>query len=136
MSKSAAALVIAFVASVAAGNVLAQDSAVKMTKDELLAFLPGTKVTHTSKGGSLRRWTNEPDGKFIASSDNKKYGSAMGSQGASRPGSWKVDDEGKYCIEIEWKRETESWCAYVLKSADGAYYLNVADDKHRIEFSK
>jgi hypothetical protein len=107
-----------------------------MTKEELLAFLPGTKVTHTSKAGSLRRWTNEPDGKFIASSDNKKYGSAVGNQGVSRPGTWKVDDEGKYCIEIDWKRWTESWCAYVLKGAEGAYYLNVADDSHRIEFSK
>jgi hypothetical protein len=136
MSKSAVAVAIAVFASVVTGNVLAQDSAVKMTKEELLAFLPGTKVTHTSKAGSLRRWTNEPDGKFVASSDNKKYGSAIGSQGGSHPGTWKINDEGKYCIEIEWKRLTENWCAYVLKSSDGAYYLNVADDSHRIEFSK
>lgn len=136
MSRSAATVVIAIVASVVTGNVLAQDSAVRMTKDELLTFLPGTKVTHTSKAGSLRRWTNEPDGKFVVSSDNKKYGSAMGNRGASRPGTWMVNDEGKYCIEIDWKREQEKWCAYVLKSADDAYYLNVADDNHRIEFAK
>jgi hypothetical protein len=114
----------------------AQDGATKMTREELLAFLPGTKVTHVAQSGSLRNWINEPDGKFVASTDNKKFGSALGTSTANSPGTWRVDDSGKYCIEIDWKRINEKWCSFILKSADGNYYLNVADDKHKIEFAK
>lgn len=131
-------LVVAVLASLITTSVVAQNNAVKMTKEELLSFLPGTKVTHVaSSSGSLRNWTNEPDGKFVASTNNKKFGSAMGTTaGSAGQGSWKVNDEGKYCVDIAWKRVQESWCASVLKGADGVYYLGVADDSHKIEFAK
>jgi hypothetical protein len=129
-------LAVAVLASVAAMGVLAQEAASKMTRDELLAFLPGTKVTHTTDAGSVRHWTNEPAGKFVASSTNKKIGNALGTQAASGAGTWTVNDAGKYCIDIDWRRLQENWCAYVLKSPDGAYYLNVAEPQHKIEFEK
>jgi hypothetical protein len=108
-----------------------------MTREELLSFLPGTKTTHVvASSGSLRYWTNEPDGKFVASSSNKKYGSALGTQSAKASGTWRVSDEGEYCIDIDWKRLQEKWCAYVLKGPANTYYLNVADANHQIEFAK
>jgi hypothetical protein len=66
-----ASLVVAGALSTVA---VADDAAVKMTRAELQSFLPGTKVTHLNKGGSLRRWTNEADGTLVASSDNKVKG--------------------------------------------------------------
>ncbi|MBS1140727.1 MAG: hypothetical protein H6R13_2180 [Proteobacteria bacterium] len=125
---------IAVFACLVATNVLAQDGSRKMTRDELLSFLPGAKVTHISQAGSERRWTNKTDGTLIANSNNKLYGNAIGTQGATQAGTWMVNDEGKYCIDIDWKRVHEKWCANIIKSQDGAYYLNVVDDKHKIDF--
>ncbi len=128
-----------FVTLLVAGSLntvaVADDAAVKMTKDELLAFLPGTNVTHVNKGGSTRRWTNDPDGTLAASTDNKKYGSGMGVRIHTSRGTWKVSDDGKYCIDIDWKREAEKWCYSVLKAADG-YFLGSVDPGHKIEFAK
>jgi hypothetical protein len=129
-------LAIAVLGCVVAVSAIAQDEAIKMTREELLSFLPGTKVTHVTVAGSERHWTNGPDGKFFATSNNKKYGSALGTQMASNEGAWTVSDEGKYCIDIDWKRVHEKWCAYVLKGQGDIYYLNAVDDKHKIVFAK
>ena len=128
-------LIVALLVSVVAQSAFAQDRARKMTRDELLSFLPETKVTHISQAGSERHWTNKTDGTLFANTNNKLYGNNMGTQIASHEGTWTVNDGGKYCIDIDWKRVHEKWCAYILKSQDG-YFLNTADDKHKIEFLK
>ena len=114
---------------------VADDGAVKMTRAELQSFLPGTNVTHTHKGGSLRRWVNEPDGTLVASTDGKTYGAAYGARTASSAGTWMVDENGKYCIHIDWKRVDEKWCASILKAGD-SYYLGSVDPAQKIEFAK
>lgn len=114
---------------------IADEGAIKMNRDELLAFLPETKVTHVSKAGSTRIWSNAREGTLLASSDNKKHGSVMGTGAASSTGTWMVNDEGKYCVHIEWKRESEKWCASILKAADG-YYLNSVEPTRKIDFAK
>lgn len=129
-------LAFAALASIVAINAFAQDGVVKMTREELLSFLPGTKVTHLSAGGSERRWTNEPDGSLYANTNNKTYGSITGVQTAGHGGTWKVSDDGKYCINIDWKRVSENWCASVLKGPGDTYYLNKVDEKHQIIFVK
>lgn len=129
-------LVVAVVVLVAASPVLADGAAAKMSKEELLAFLPGTEVVYTTRAGSLHRWNNAPDGKFVASTDNRKYGGATGLHGGTAPGTWRVDDDGKYCVQIDWSRELEKWCAYIIKADDGAYYLNSVDPARRIGFTK
>jgi hypothetical protein len=127
-------LVALVVAGLANSLAVAEDGAVKMTRAELLSFLPGTKVTHVNSGGSTRIWTNRPDGTLMASSDGKKYGGAFGAPGSSS-GTWKVNDEGQFCISIDWKREAENWCSSILKTADG-YYLAKVDPRRKIEFAK
>lgn len=122
-----------FACSVATG-VFAQAEGTRMSREELLSFLPGAKVKHFSQGGSERRWTNEPDGTLFANSNNKTFGNVAGTQTASHAGTWRVNDEGKYCIEIDWKRIHEQWCAFIVKGADGGYYLNSVDEKRKIEF--
>lgn len=122
------------VACLATSLVVADEGAVKMTREELLTFLPGARVTHVNSGGSTRVWTNNPDGTLMASSDGKKYGGAFGAPGSSS-GSWKVNDEGKYCVSIDWKREAENWCSSILKATDG-YYLAKVDPSRKIQFAK
>lgn len=130
MSKIA----IAIFAGLVATHVCAQDGGRKMSRDELLSFLPGAKVTHVTQAGSERHWTNQTDGTLVASSSNKKFGSVLGTQGGTQAGTWTINEEGKYCIDIDWRRIHEKWCADILKTEDGAYYLNAVDDKHKIEF--
>jgi hypothetical protein len=102
----------------------------------LLAFLPGTQSKYETKAGSVQRWKNEPDGKFIASTNNKKNGSPLGVQSVTAPGTWRVNDEGKYCITIDWRRDPVDWCSFVYKSADGEYFLGASKTARKIEFAK
>ena len=129
------AKLIAGVAVVASFQAGADEVATKVSGDELRTLVTGAKVHHVSSFGSERRWTNEPDGTLVASSSNKKYGGAM-SAAASSPGKWSINDAGKYCIEIDWKRELEKWCATIVKGEDGTYYLNKVDPARKIEFTK
>lgn len=125
-----------FLLACAALPAIADDAPVTMSRDELLAFIPGTEVSHVNRFGSQRRWTNGEDGKFVASTDNKKYGSALGSYNVSAPGTWRINDEGRYCVTIEWKREAENWCSHIVKGPDGQFYLGSVDPARRIEFKK
>lgn len=129
-------LVFAILGSVVAISAYAQESAVKMSREELLSFLPGTKVTHINSGGSKRHWTNEPDGTLYATTDNKIFGNGTGSAVGGHAGTWKVNDEGKYCFDVDWKSVHEAWCSNILKGADGTYYLNKVDEKRKIVFAK
>jgi len=123
-------------AAVTSSVVLAKEGPVKMTKKELLAFLPGTSSKYVTKAGSLQRWKNEPNGKFIASTDNKKYGTILGAQNVTAPGTWRVNDEGKYCITIGFRQDPVDWCAFVFRNADGEYFLGGAEPSRGIEFTK
>jgi hypothetical protein len=94
------------------------------------------ETSYLTRSGSLHRWRNDPGGNFVVSTDHKKHGSVMGIKASSAPGTWRISDEGKYCVQIEWRREKEDWCAYVVKGEDGGYYLNKVDPARKIEFLK
>ena len=128
-------LPLVLIATLSISAAWAEQAVTTMTRDELLTFLPNKHVKHVHKNGSLRRWVNEPNGEFIASSDNKQFGNVTGTRTGNAAGTWLVDNDGRYCVTINWKRVDEKWCASVLKGADGSYYLNQADDEHRIEFA-
>lgn len=112
----------------------AEGEGVRLSRDELQALIPGSETHHTSSAGSVRIWKNAADGSFVASSDNRKYGSAAGTSNATAPGTWNISDDGKYCVQIEWRRVSEKWCSAIVKGDDGAYYLNSVDPAKRIEF--
>lgn len=105
----------------------------KLSKEELQSLLPGTKATYVNQYGSVHAWTNEPDGKFVASTVAKKYN--MTGAGSTGHGSWRISDDGKYCIEIDWKRDLEKWCSFVWRTADG-YALGSEGPKRPIELKK
>jgi hypothetical protein len=129
-------LVFAVLGSIWAIGAVAQDAAVKMTRDDLLTFLPGTKVTHFSSAGSERHWTNSPDGTLYATSNNKMFGNGTGSAVVGQSGTWKVSDEGKYCFDVDWKTISEKWCSAILKGEGDTYYLGKVDEKRKIVFAK
>jgi hypothetical protein len=126
----------AFLGYLLVANVIADDGATKMSRDELLAFLPGTKVKHINQGGSERHWTNESDGTLYVTTNNKIYGSALGSQVAGHAGKWWVNEQGQFCIDVDWSRAHEKWCSYIVKGNGDSYFLNQADEKHKIFFSR
>lgn len=114
----------------------AQDTVRRMSRDELQAFLPGTKVTHLNKGGSERHWVNNPDGTLYANTNNKIFGSPTGTQSAGSAGKWEINELGQYCIHIDWKRVDEKWCSYIGKGDDGSYYLGTSEERRKIEFAR
>jgi hypothetical protein len=123
---------VAVVASFQAG---ADEAATKVTGDELRTLVTGAKVVHVNSSGSVRRWTNEPDGGLQASTTSTKYGSAM-SRGDSSPGKWSINSDGKFCLDIDWSREAEKWCAFIVKAADGDYHIGSVKPGSKIEFSR
>jgi hypothetical protein len=129
-------IAVLILAAFTSSPLLAKEGTVKMTKTELQALLPDTQSIYETKAGSIQRWKNEPDGKFIASTNNKKLGSPLGVQNVTAPGTWRVNDEGKYCITIDWRREPADWCSYVYKSADGEYFLGGSENARKIKFEK
>jgi len=129
-------LAIAVLGSVVAISAFAQDGAVKMTREELLPFLPGTKVTHFNSAGSERHWTNLPDGTLFATTNNKMFGNGTGSAVVGHAGTWKVNEEGKYCFDVDWKTVSEKWCSAILKGEGDIYYLGKVDEKRKIVFAK
>ncbi len=128
-------IIIAAVSALILGGVQAQESGTKITGDELTTLVTGANVTHVNRYGSIRRWTNEADGTLVASTSNQKHGSVM-SASRTGQGKWSINESGKFCIEIDWKREDEKWCASIVKAADGGYYLGSVDPTRKIEFAR
>ena len=113
--------------------VLASASASAVTVDELRSMnatrlvaadvrplVTGAKVTNTTNQGSSRFWTNDADGKFFANSDNRKSGYSAKAAPPS-PGTWRVEDDGRYCVTIDWPRIAENWCRFLFRAGDNYY---------------
>ena len=93
-------------------------SPTQLTAAELKELLPSANMIRRIASGNTHIWTNEPDGTFIISSDNR---STTGRH-SSAPGTWNVTEDGRYCIRIEWGKTTDDWCRFVLRTSDN-YYL-------------
>lgn len=119
-------------------NDLKAQNGIQLSVEELNQFMPSAKVMSLAETGSTRRWTNEPDGKFLASSDNKA--STGRGRAATAQGTWHVGDNGTYCVTLEWRTASENWCRYLFKV--GAKYYGVSSvtsgttKAHEFEFSK
>lgn len=73
--------------------------------------------------GNTHAWSNDADGTFIVSSDNR----ATSGRDSTAQGKWHLSDDGRYCVLIDWKRvNTEEWCRFVIKTLDG-YYTTKSD---------
>ena len=110
----------------------------QLSAGDLKQLLPGAKVVSRTAAGSTRTWENKPDGTFIAASDGR--GSAGGRNAYSTaPGTWRVTDDGKLCVKIQWQINQDDWCRYIVKAGDRYYGFTRLDDGAQameLEFSK
>jgi hypothetical protein len=88
-----------------------------LTRDQLLALLPGSTMLRTNTSGALRQWVNKPDGTLTV------YWGGGGFHGGahSASGHWNVTDEGRLCLQIDWDDVPENWCRFIETTADGKY---------------
>jgi hypothetical protein len=104
------------------GDVKAKGGA-PLTKDELNALIPGATVYRSGRDADAN-WSNQTDGKLIGSSQGRTH---AGKRGTAR-GSWRVTDDGKYCVDIEWDLRTEQWCRVVYRHGDDYVAFRTAED--------
>jgi hypothetical protein len=120
-------------------NDLKSQNGVQLSADELKQLMPNAKVTSYHKEGSTRYWTNEPDGKFVASSDVRRDPS-MQMRSATAQGTWHVGENGTYCVTLDWPKRSENWCRYIFKVGGKYYGVKTVNDggtiAHEFEFSK
>ena len=123
-------------------NDIKAQNGVQLSADDLKQLMPNAKVvSYYREGGmSTRRWTNEPDGKFVASSDiGRDIGLKMRGT-ATAQGTWHVGDNGTYCVTIDWRQRSENWCRYIFKVGEKYYGVRTVNDgatvAHEFEFSK
>jgi hypothetical protein len=111
---------------------------VKLSAEDLKQLLPGANVMHRTPTGTTRRWENKTDGTLVASSDS---GAITGGRGyrVTAPGTWRISDDGRFCVSIKWNLTPEDACRYVFK-ADGKYFgVGKLEDTQPVgdfEFSK
>jgi hypothetical protein len=142
-SKAVFGFILVAVACLAVSNAAAEAPALlgdldslqpeKLSKEQLEQLLPGARMMRKNAAtGSTHHWTNEADGTFIISSDNRASmgGGSLMSGSTTAPGKWHVSPDGRYCVTIEWKKiPTEDWCRYVFKTSEG--FFGSKSDKDR-----
>src|SRR5574338_631757 len=103
----------------------------KLAKEDLQQLMPGAKLSRVAASGNTHILTNDPDGTFIVSSDNRNTpggNSLTGARASTTRGKWHVSDDGRYCVLIDWKSTpTEEWCRYFFVVPDGSYYATKSD---------
>lgn len=115
-------LVVVAAIAIAATSVQAADVTVAAVKTaggkelsgaELTALLPGKTARRTSDRFD-QSWVHDQGGKIRASSVEKT--GYMHNRSGS--GSWQVNDQGQYCLQIEWPRLSWNWCRYIYQVGD------------------
>jgi hypothetical protein len=122
----------------AAGNAQAASladvkaqGAVQLSADELKQLMTAAKVVNRTNTGNTRRWENKADGTFIASSDN----AATARTPSTGHGTWRVADNGTFCVDIQWQMTPEKWCRYFFKAGDKYYgFFKLEDSAPASEF--
>jgi uncharacterized protein YdeI (BOF family) len=120
----------AFSAAVLADEMTLADAkakgASKLSADDLKGLLPGATNRSETERAS-RSWNHGADGKLQATAQGKAGTSA--GRATSAFGTWRVTDDGKYCVEVAWKQVSdEKWCRVVYKVGDS--YYGFSDDSN------
>ncbi len=113
-------------------------NAVQLSADDLKQLMPGAKVVSRTNAGSTRLWQNKEDGTFVAGSDGRGVSGGRTTPGTGT-GTWRVADNGRLCVAIQWTRINEDWCRYMFKAGDKYYGFGKLDDSavaSEFEFSK
>jgi hypothetical protein len=143
LQRASQAGLLMLVVFLAAANARADDPAVlgdldalspeKLSKAQLEQLLPNAKMTRIAVTGSNNAWTNELDGTLVASTNNKAGlggGSMVSIRTYTAPGKWHISDDGRYCVNIQWKGiKDEEWCRFVFKTSQGYFASNSDQNK-------
>ena len=119
------------------GDVKAKGG-VQLDVRELRDLMPGAKVVSRTQAGSTRSWQNRPDGTFTATSDGRGQSGGRNTY-ASGEGTWRVTDDGKWCVTIQWPRSPDNWCRYMFRLDDKYYGVGTLSNESttsEFEFSK
>ncbi|MBN3752006.1 DUF995 domain-containing protein [Paraburkholderia sp. Tr-20389] len=81
-----------------------------------MALIPGATILRENTAGALRQWVDVPDGTLTV---YWAGGGFLQSQSAS--GKWSVTDDGRFCLQIDWKDKPENWCRFLERTPKGAY---------------
>lgn len=100
---------------------------VLLSRADLLALLPGAHMSRVNDKSNSHRWTNEPGGEMVVSSDNRSDGKP-----STANGRWHIDEQGRYCLQVRWKRgpEEES-CRYLLRAGEGFFAVEALEPPTR-----
>lgn len=94
----------------------------RLSRDEVLALVTGSRAESTGRTGSDRQLDHGKDGRMTG----RSYGANQRSGGTAAEGTWRVNDNGAYCVDLNWKGATvnvdEKWCGGLWK-VGGAYYV-------------
>jgi hypothetical protein len=108
---------------------LLDKGAVKLTKAELEALIPGTttkftqwQTTQLGQANIDYSWENPAGGGTF-----RVYGRGP-RMSANGTGTWSIADNGRYCWDIMINREWKA-CRFVFKAGDGYYMAPSASDR-------
>ena len=108
---------------------------VQLDKAALETLVPGTTSESVGRNGHQRKWENMTGGRLRGSSRgaHTRIGGWVGE------GKWRIQDDGKLCVEIGWTgpqhSSEEKWCASVVKAGDD-YYVMFQAGAMKMSFSK
>lgn len=107
---------------------------VQLTTVELNDLMPGAKVISRTQAGSTRTWQNKLDGTLSASSDGRGVTGGKNAY-ATGGGTWKISDNGRWCVKIDWPRNADDWCRVMFKVGDKYYGVwKLEDTGQTMEF--
>ena len=87
-----------------------------LSAESAQSLVKGSRVEFRLVNGSVRRWTHEDDGTFIANS------AVAGGIGGTARGTWRISEKGEYCLTFNWTYQgVESWCRF-LYAVDDRHY--------------
>ena len=98
-----------------------------LTRDQLIALMPGATMLRTNTAGALREWVNVPNGTLTV-----YWGGGGFAQSHSASGKWSVTNDGRFCLQIDWEDKPENWCRFLESTSKKGTYQpipDIADDK-------
>jgi hypothetical protein len=87
---------------------------VKLSGADLNDLLPGAKVVSRTQAGSTRTWQNKLNGTLSASTDGRGFAGGKNNY-ATAEGTWKVNENGRWCVSIKWPVSADDWCRVMYK---------------------
>ena len=124
--RGAFAVLLAFVASSAFGqnpaakNLEAQGGRL-LAKTAVEKLFSGARTLFADADGVTRSWIQNGRGDLMATLQRANAARPINGRGSAN-----VDQNGAYCVRIEWPRAEESWCRRIFQ-LNGVYYA-VSDD--------